>query len=673
MKNKFIIILTGLILLFTLSLGVSAQDVTSTIIKDETVYMDLNSDGSIKEVLVVNHIITPTEGTYVDYGDYAAIENITGKEKPTVAGNKITWQLPANPDGFYYIGTLKKADIPWNFNIKYYLENKEVDASALGGISGKVKIKVSATSNKIAGNYFKENFAMQMSQTLNTDMCKNINAVDGTTVVAGKNETVSFMVLPGTNTDATISFDATDLELAGLSVILSPFSMSGFGGMEDLEGGVDEMINAMDALISGTNQLKSGMVTMSDGVGSLSSGAQQLANANGTVEEGFNQYQQGLSTFGNYISSFSAEMSKSLDSLAGAGKKLETAKSALNQSTKKINEALNNIDSNIGSSKQQIEQLEQGLNQLSAGLKDLSSGMAQIIEQNNKIGAQLTGLSNQYSGLQGQYAELSSKLNGIMNATDTATALKDNPDPEVAKLANAYLSAAGSVTKVKGELDALNSGFKQLNSTFGGAIESISQGYAGLNSGITKLQGAVDDMLKGLSAGFDFSGIKTQLTTLQAEMKNAQNTLGQFSMDDFNIDVNQYKNGMTQMDQAVSGLEYNFSLLKDGVTNQVFSGINQLNEGLSLLYTNVYKLPGVVDKLADGQTQVRDGVNNSFKDYLGNDVVPDAVSFASPGSLVPRTIQFIGTTPTIAVDKTVYVAPVEKKLTLLDRVKNMFD
>ena len=63
--KKINILLLSLLLIFTCSLGVEAKNDTE-ISKDETVYINLQDNGSVKEVLVVNHIYTPQAGTYVD-------------------------------------------------------------------------------------------------------------------------------------------------------------------------------------------------------------------------------------------------------------------------------------------------------------------------------------------------------------------------------------------------------------------------------------------------------------------------------------------------------------------------------------------------------------------------------------------------------------------------------
>ena len=51
--------------------------------------------------------------------------------------------IDTKADRFYYQGNLISKELPWNIDIKYYLNDKELAADALAGKSGKLKIAVS--------------------------------------------------------------------------------------------------------------------------------------------------------------------------------------------------------------------------------------------------------------------------------------------------------------------------------------------------------------------------------------------------------------------------------------------------------------------------------------------------------------------------------------------------
>lgn len=656
------------------SVGILAEE-SATIAKDETVYINLNSNGSINEVLTVNHIDTPEPGTYVDYGNYSTIENITGREVPTVEGNKITWELPAYENGFYYIGKLQNPELPWTFGITYLLDNQRVNADELAGANGEIKIRISASPNSKGDEYFKENFALQLSVALNTDKCKDVTAYNATEVLAGKTLTLSYTAMAGGNISDTITFQAEAFEFEGISLILSPFSMDSYGNLGDIEDNVTAMIDAMDALIAGTQKLQGGMRELSNGAGELAGGSQALAQGAKGADESMGRYQQGLNTFSSYINSFSAEMTNSLAALENAGKNLEAAKAALNKSSGKVKEAIANIDSTAQGYAANIAELEAALNGLSTGLAGISSGMESIIAANSGIGDNLKEIQGQYTALAQKYKSLAQGLAGG-NGTDLANAvLASETDSENAKeLAQAYLSLAASTSAAKGSLDQLNAGFDQLNSTFSSSINSISQGYSDINASIKDLQKGVNSIIRSLGSGFDFTAIKTQLISLQNELNSAAGVLGGFEVSDFDIDVNKYKAGMEQMTEAANGLKENFELLHQGISQGLISGIEDLNNGINILYGNLKTLPDSANSLLGGERAMKNGINHALDQFVGNGETSPPRSFAAPDeNISPRTIQFIGTTPAIADDNVVYEAPPEEEANLWQKIKNLFN
>ncbi len=673
--KKITALLAVFILLFSFSAMAQASEIKD-ITKDETVYINLDSNGSVKEILVVNHIDTPTAGTYIDYGNYSSIDNITGKEVPEVEGDKITWELPAYEDGFYYIGTLKDGELPWNFSISYFLDNKKVEAADLGGVDGKVKILITAAANSKAEEYFKNNFAMQLSLTLDTDICKNINAPDATMVLAGKSMTISYTALPGSDINATVSFDAKDLTLSGLSVIFSPFSMDSYGSLDQIDDSVNTMLKAMDALISGTKQLQNGMTDLSDGVEDLNTGSAALASGSDAIDSGMRQYADGLNTFSGYISSFAAEMTNSLNALEDAGNQLEKAKTALSQSSKKIETAIAGLEETSSSYSDQIEQLENGLKSLSEGLTSLNNNMTQLTELNDNLCANLTAITNNYKDLANSYSTNTDNLKAIISDENAALAqsiINDPNESENAKnLAAKYLDAKSNIDVIAGNLTKLNSSFTQYNTELSGNIENIKNNYVNINTTINSLQTMLDGMIKGLGDNFDFSTIKNQLLTLKEELDNAGAILAGFSIDDFNIDAGDYKNGINQMQGAVNQLTENFELLHAGISNGMIKGVKELNTGINLLYENVKELPTNVGKLASGQEEMKNGISGAIDDLSGAEETTDKQSFAAPGRMIPNTIQFIGTTPTIEPDTTVYEEPEPETDTFWQRIKNLF-
>ena len=127
------------------------------IIKDETVYALLNEDGSVRSVYVVNHSKVLEDGTYVDFGNYKKIESLSENIQPRTEGDRIIWELKKSYGDFYYKGELAGVELPWTFNIQYFLDGNKVQAQDLAGRSGKVEIVLSVTANESVLPYFRRN------------------------------------------------------------------------------------------------------------------------------------------------------------------------------------------------------------------------------------------------------------------------------------------------------------------------------------------------------------------------------------------------------------------------------------------------------------------------------------------------------------------------------------
>jgi len=106
--------------------------------KEEVVYVNLNADGSVKEVNVVNIFHLETAGTITDYGAYEALRNMTSTAPVNYVGDTVT--IAAEAGKLYYEGKLSGGVIPWNIGIRYYLDGKEYSAAEVAGKSGALKI-----------------------------------------------------------------------------------------------------------------------------------------------------------------------------------------------------------------------------------------------------------------------------------------------------------------------------------------------------------------------------------------------------------------------------------------------------------------------------------------------------------------------------------------------------
>ncbi|MEE0776855.1 MAG: hypothetical protein U0M15_07340 [Bacillota bacterium] len=640
--------------------------------KTETVYAELNSDGSVKNVMVVNHINTPRAGTYVDFGTYSSINNITGQEKPFIDGEKITWELPNYENGFYYIGTMNQSALPWDLSITYRLDGKTVEAKELAGKTGQVEIHLKATPNSESLPYFQDNFAMQLTQTLNTDLCTDIHADGATSVIAGKSDSLAYTVLPGKPLDATIIFQAEDLEMSGFSVILSPFSMSSFSSLSNMTGKVDQMYDAMDQMIDGNRQLQTGFQDILVAIKAIQNGTGALSQNTETISGGFLDYAQGLNMFSEYINVFASEMENSMGALKESTKEIEAAQQALTQSSQRIQKILGQFDQEIGVFQGQISQLEAALTELNAGLSKLSQSLGELKTANDSMGSKLNEINSQYDSLQSKYAEITAILQEYLGNSDLANELKNHEDPKVRALAETYLRNQSGISIAVSTLETLNTNFQTLNVSFHSGMKGMETGYQEISNGIGAMQSSINEILKGMGEGFDFSPIKNQLSSLEKELDQAKSILGQFRLDDISLNFEAFIQGIQGMQSAAGDLKTGFGKIQTGMKARLFPGISQLHQGATTLYNNIDTFPAGLQRLLTGQIALKNGVGDALAmlDIDENDETKD-VSFASDQGSA-SSVQFIMSTPAIAVDSTVYTAPQKEKTSFWQRIKDLF-
>jgi putative membrane protein len=314
LMKKIISLVLTIVLMFLYAVPAAAAETPSR--KEEVIYGILNPDGSVKNLYVVNVF---EGGDITDYGDYTDVRNMTTTEQLVKQDDKIT--VVTKAEKFYYQGYLDKKDLPWNIDIKYYLNDMQITADKLAGKSGKLKITLSITRNTAVQQSFYENYALQAAITLSSKLCSNI-VTDGKGAIAeaGGKKQISLTVLPGNPFEASVTADVHDFEMDAitinairmnldLDVDSSAFSGqiseltkaageldTGAGelleGLKQLADGMNEYTEGLRAYRNGIRQFADGFGDLSDGIGAIDLGLKELASQNDTLNGGAMALQQ---------------------------------------------------------------------------------------------------------------------------------------------------------------------------------------------------------------------------------------------------------------------------------------------------------------------------------------------------------------------------------------------
>lgn len=290
--KKFLCLVLISVLIISSVIKVTAANSPSS--KEEVVYGILNADGSVRNLYVVNIF---NGGLITDYGNYSHVQNMSTSEKLNKSGDIVT--IDTKLDKFYYQGTLDKKELPWDINIKYFLDDKEISGPDLGGKSGLLEIKVSVKQNYEIDSTFFNNFALQIGLSLDNKLCSNIKAQNATIAEAGSKKQLTYTVLPGNGIDISVSTDVHDFKMdpitingirLSLDINLDSGEFTGQisqlhdaikgldDGAADLLDGINQLSNGMQKYIAGMKAFKDGLGQLSDGADKLNSGAMSLKN-----------------------------------------------------------------------------------------------------------------------------------------------------------------------------------------------------------------------------------------------------------------------------------------------------------------------------------------------------------------------------------------------------------
>ncbi len=176
------------------------------------------------KINVVNIFDGNTEGKMIDYGKYLDVRNMTTTDRIDYSGDTIT--ILSSAEKLYYEGKLESTIMPWDIQIRYFLDGKEYPAEEIAGKSGEVKITIRITQHtKYQGNFY-DNYALQASLSFDTDQYKKIVAPDATVANVGRNKQLTYTILPGKGADIEMTAEVSGFEMDGISINGIPLNLN---------------------------------------------------------------------------------------------------------------------------------------------------------------------------------------------------------------------------------------------------------------------------------------------------------------------------------------------------------------------------------------------------------------------------------------------------------------
>ena len=243
--------------------------------KDETVYVNMDTEGNVVETIVSDWLHSDTPVPQIpDKTDLKNVENVKSNDKPAKNGDNLTWMLSSNGSSgsnIYYKGTTDKKP-PLDVSIQYFLNDKPISAKDLAGKSGKVRIKIKIQNNdKHTVNINGKNVEMYTPMSafliaaLPSKTFKNVELSEGKVFSDGNNQIATFLAMPGMNEslnikgydidslkdfdfpdELEIKADAEDFKLSSIAIAATP-ELVGIDKLKDSDD-IDEMRTNLNKL-----------------------------------------------------------------------------------------------------------------------------------------------------------------------------------------------------------------------------------------------------------------------------------------------------------------------------------------------------------------------------------------------------------------------------------------
>lgn len=190
-------------------------DTPGSVKKSETVYVNMDNGGKVKDITVTDWL--HTDKGQVKVSDTSSLKNITNVKsniKPVSENGGITWHMDTTD--LYYSGKSNK-ELPVKIDIKYFLDGKEMSAKKISGKSGKVEIKISVENNlykteKINGKNVKiyNPIAVVGGMVLPEGQFRNMTLTNGKLIGDGTKQIALVVSMPGIN--ETLGLDKLNIE-----------------------------------------------------------------------------------------------------------------------------------------------------------------------------------------------------------------------------------------------------------------------------------------------------------------------------------------------------------------------------------------------------------------------------------------------------------------------------
>lgn len=557
--------------------------------KKETVYVEMNADGTVTKTTVSDVLKVKGKDNISDVSDLTDITNISGDEAFTTDNGKLIWENKGK--NISYQGTTTKS-APIDIKVSYYLDDKEISPEDLAGKSGKVKIVYDYTNNskEVAGNFVP---FITLTGMILDDNFSNVTVDNGKVVDYDDNKIVVGYAAPGFKDhlldtidkakdyisdidipeSVTVTADVKDFSMdMALTVAtseLGDIDLKDAFDFSDIEEKMDELKDGTDELVNGATKLNNGANELKSGSSKINSGASDIAKYTATLSDGTKELLGKYSIFNQSL----------LEALASA-----------DDGAGKLNKGAKDLSSGLATAKAAFEDTKksQGLNNgakaLNKGAKEANAGVKQLAQTlqgtPSSIQTQIDGIIAKLNAATGGLISSEKVLNQIVEGINGAVAKGMDLNTVLTAKGldvNTYYTLLQAYYSVQ-TLESVKSTFEAQISASAADIQKLLAGMDSLEAGTTSLSSGVTKL---------YSGIK-QLNTGAATLAKGTADL---------------KSGTGELKSKIGAAS---PQIKSGI-GTVNSGASQISDGAKTLAAGTKTLDNGIVTLANGTKDLKDG------------------------------------------------------------------
>lgn len=544
-------IIVSMLLIFSFILpSVYALENTT---KEEIVYVSLETNGKTKGVYVVNAFEVDSKQEIIDFGEYENVSNITNSDEISISGDEI--KADAEKGIFFYQGDNPNKELPWNIEIKYIHDGKELSPEEIAGKEGEVQIQGKVTRNQSADSIYAEYFLGQMAFNIDSKNAVVKEAEGSTLGYNGSVQILNYTILPEEDLEFEIVLDSKSFEMDPFTFSAVPFNMDfdmpdtseftdGLGQLESaikqIGDGTSEIAGGALELNANTQFLYTSLYELYDGLAQSQSGAKELADGSAKFDNGLKQYQGGIN-----------QLVSNVDTLSSGMTSLKTGLTEMSTGSKELNSGV--LEFATG-----LKQYTDGVSKLETGHKEFTTGLETLVKESEQLvtgGDQVVAGSNQI-------------LEGL--AMFDTTALSENLKLD-------------ELENIKPLVDGMSEFWTQLESSLGQLdVSQIITALEGIKS-------VHQDSVQRLSA------------VLPADMNNITGSLGITDLENPDVQIL-----LGELGKAYEAIAYvNYAL------NETSNMIDQYNQQNAALAESMKNLDAFGEQIS---TQLG-GISQAFEDF----------------------------------------------------------